>query len=144
MAQRYTQALYTCQEKLVDSLSDMLDRDVLFRVNGDPAVIPFAGDYRGTSEVREGFRRFFSIMQVPEEEDFSKTHQYFSRGLEVHMWGDSWIHPRGMQLESPMKLSNYFRFRNGKLVWFEDQFDVSRAEHLLRASSPASTESNPE
>ncbi|MCC9600964.1 helix-turn-helix domain-containing protein [Stieleria sp. JC731] len=131
MAKRYNDALYSHQAEIVDAIEDMLDDEVHFRVNGDPMEIPFAGDYRGVEELREGFRRFFSVLEVPDDVDHQSTHNFYSHGLEVYMWGDSWIHPRGMPLQEPMKLSHYFRFQAGKLVWFEDQFDIRHASHLF-------------
>jgi transcriptional regulator with XRE-family HTH domain len=131
LARQYTDALHQHQASLVDAIRHFLDDDVVFRIAGDPAVIPFAGEHRGIDAIDRGFKLFFSVLEVPEGLDYKPDYHYLSQGNDVVVWGKSWIHPRGAPLTRPMSISNLLRFRRGKLVLFEDNYDTHWAAQVV-------------
>lgn len=131
LAKEYIAALYVHQAQIVDNIRHFLDDDVVFRVSGDPAVVPFAGEFRGIAEVERGFGVMFSVLEAPRDHDYAACYSYLAKGKEVIVWGDSWLHPIGRPLKEPMKISNRLTFQKGKLVLFEDVFDTLHAARAL-------------
>lgn len=127
LARQYLAALHMHQAQMFDVISYMLHDEVVFIMAGDPAVIPFSGTYHGHEGVRELTRRFFSVLQVPEGYDHLPHYSYTSNGTDVLVWGKSWLHPIGQPMPEPMPLSHLMRFRDGKLILFDDHFDTQRA-----------------
>jgi len=125
LAQRYLDALHIHQKDLVDHISDFLDEDVVFRIAGDPAQIPFAGEHSGIEAVRNAFAIFFSILEVPQNHDYNQGYQVMGQGPNAIIWGESWIHPIGMPLEKPIRVSNLLKFQRGKLVFLDDCYDTA-------------------
>jgi transcriptional regulator with XRE-family HTH domain len=131
LARQYFAALHQHQADLVDEIEHILDEDIVFIMAGDPAVIPFAGTYQGIEGVRELHRRFFGALEVPDGYDHLPHYSYTSNGTDVLVWGKSWLHPIGRPMSEPMPVSHLLRFRNGKLILFDDHFDTHRAAILF-------------
>jgi transcriptional regulator with XRE-family HTH domain len=131
LARQYIAAIHTHQANMVDVIKHFLDDEVVFKMAGDPAVIPFAGTYHGLEGVRELTRRFFMCLEVPAGYDHAPHYSYTCNGTDVLVWGKSWLHPVGMPMGEPMPVSHLMRFRNGKLVLFDDHFDTHRAAEMF-------------
>lgn len=131
LAKKYTEALHVHQANLVDAIRHFLDDEVVFRISGDPTVVPFAGEHRGVEAIDRGFKLFFSILELPENHDFTKHHRYIAQGTDVVIWGESYLHPKGQPMAKPMSISNLLRFRRGKLYHFEDNYDTHWAAQVL-------------
>lgn len=124
LAQRYISAFHVHKANALDVLEDMIDENVHFRIAGNPEEIPFAGEYRGIRSAREMFKVFFSVLEVPDH-DFEKCFEYIGQGPNAIIWGESWIHPIGRPMETPIRISNLLKFRRGKLVFLDDCFDTA-------------------
>ncbi|MFN8706011.1 MAG: helix-turn-helix domain-containing protein [Planctomyces sp.] len=131
LARQYIAALHQHQLQMVDVIEHFLDENIVFIMAGDPAVIPFAGTYHGIEGVRELTRRFFGALQVPDGYDHLPHYSYTANGTDVLVWGKSWLHPIGQPMPEPMPVSHLLRFRNGKMILFDDHFDTHRAAILF-------------
>lgn len=131
LAREFMAVMYRHGKDTVDHILHFLDPDPEFHVAGDPDIVPFAGIYRGIPEVRRLFGLFFSVMEVPADHDpFPELH-FVGNETDVVVWGMSWLHPVGRPLVSPMPISHLLRFRQGKLYFLEDRFDVAEASKLF-------------
>ena len=138
LAKQYIAAVYIHQADVVSKVRHFLDEDVVFKINGDPQTIPFAGIHCGIDTLDRVFRElFFTCLEVPRGHDHSPHYQYISQGTEVVVWGESWIHPIGRPLEKPMPISNLMKFRRGKMIYMEDNFDTEYGAKVL--TCPLST-----
>ncbi|MBA2114942.1 hypothetical protein HOV93_21140 [Planctomycetes bacterium FF15] len=135
LAHRYLEALHFYQKDVVDHLSDFMHEDVVFRIAGEPSKIPFAGEHVGIDAVRNSFNIFFSVLEVPENYDYSNDYQIIGQGPNAIIWGESWIHPIGKPLERPIRVSNLLMFRRGKLVFLDDCFDTAAGAACLNDAS---------
>lgn len=132
LAKEYVAALYDDQERIYERVRHFLDDEIVFRVAGNPAEIPFSGEHRGLAAVRRLFTTFFSLMQAPANHDHARCYSYLGQGCEVIVWGESWLHPRGVPLTQPMMISQRMTFRRGKMILLEDVFDTLYAARVLR------------
>ncbi len=133
LAQRYIYAFHVHQENAIDVLEDMIAPDVVFRIAGNPAEIPFAGEHHGIDAVRQAFKTFFRVLEVPDH-DFEKCYEYVGQGPNAIIWGESWIHPVGRPMTSPIRVSNLLKFRRGKLIFLDDCFDTAAGAACLNAA----------
>lgn len=131
LAKKYMEAFHFQKANLVDAIRYFLDPEIIVRICGDPAVVPFAGEHRGVEAMDRAFKIFFSLLEVPEDHDFSEHFRYIAQGTDVVIWGESYIHPLGQPLERPMTVSNLLRFRRGKLYYLEDNYDTHLASEVL-------------
>lgn len=130
-AEEYVHAWYTFRENAVQHMRYFFDDDIVFRVDGDPALIPFAGEHRGIEVVDQMFRVFFSVLQVPPDHDYRPCFRYSAHGTNAIILGNSWIHPIGQPMEQPMPICILMRFRRGKLYLLEDNYDTQRASQMF-------------
>lgn len=131
-ARIYIQSLYRFREKMFEHVRPFLAEDVIFRVAGDPARIPFAGEYHGAEGVQLLMQRFFAIMEVPPNYDPMPYYRFVGQGNNVVIWGETWMHPFGRPLKTPMPITLLMRFRRGKLYRFEDRFDTEMGGRVLQ------------
>lgn len=131
LAKQYFDALYTHQKKSFPVVRHFLDPDIEFRMPGDPNLIPFAGIYRGFTEVERLFELFFSVLEVPVGHDHRTWFSYSVSINDVHVWGKSWMHPIGNPFVEPMTISHLMRIRSGKLILLDNNFDTLRASALF-------------
>lgn len=131
LAKKYMEAFHYQKANLVDAIRHFLEPEIIVRICGDPAVVPFAGEHHGIEAMDRAFKIFFSILEVPEDHDFSEHFRYIAQGTDVVIWGESYIHPLGQPLERPMTVSNLLRFRRGKLYYLEDNYDTHLASEVL-------------
>lgn len=135
LAKRYMAAIYIEQKNALAAIRDFLDDDVVFRIAGDPAIIPFAGEHRGIAGVGRALELFFSILEAPPNHDHTACYSYLAQGKNVVVWGDSWIRPIGLVIEKPVAMIHRMTFHRGKLVCFEDIFDTLAGAQMLRDAS---------
>ncbi len=131
VARAYIDGFYQTPQQVVDRIRPFLDENVVFRIHGDPAKIPFAGEYHGIEDVERMHRIFFSVLEIPAGHDYRPCFRFASQGLNALISGESWIHPIGRPLTQPMPVSILMRFRRGKLVEFDDSFDTQRGASLF-------------
>lgn len=134
LAREFIQALYVHKKSAFEKVRYFLDDDAVFKMAGDPQVIPFAGEHRGIVAIERLFHIFFSVLEVPPDIDHMSNFEFISRGNEVIVWGVSWLHPVGHPLDKPMPFSNLIRFRHGKLFFLDDHFDTDQAKRVVEAA----------
>lgn len=132
LAQRYLDALHIHQQNVIEHLLDFVHEDVVFRIAGDPAQIPFAGEHAGIDAVRRAFGIFFAVLEVPKGYDYNRDYQVMGQGPNAVIWGESWIHPKGKPMDQPIRVSNLLMFRRGKLVFLDDCYDTAAGAALLQ------------
>ncbi len=132
LAQRYIHALHVHQKGVIDEIEEFLDVNAVVRIAGDPAQIPFAGEHVGIDAIRRAFDIFFSVLEVPQNLDYTKHYQYICQGPNAIIWGESWIHPIGRPMKTPIRVSNLLMFRQGKIVLLDDCFDTAAGAACLR------------
>ena len=120
LARAFTEAWYSKQQHMADVIKHFVHDDTRFHILGDQRCLPFAGCYRGPDDFSRAAGQFFSKMEVPAGHDFKTYYKYVARGLEVSVWGESWIHPIGAPLNQPVPITQRFRFERGKLHTFVD------------------------
>lgn len=131
IAKRYYEILYSRHADPFSLAVNLFHQEVEFKLPGDPTTIPFAGVFRGHKEVANLFRIFFSVMEAPMGHDFRPWYSFSVNTNEVMVWGKSWLHPKGKPLKEPMTVSNLMKFRDGKMILLEDNFDTHRAMELF-------------
>lgn len=139
LAKEYMEALYVHQVNTPAAIRHFLDDDVVFWVAGDPKVIPFAGEHRGIKAVETMFKIFFSVIQAPERMDREPKVTYLAQGRDVIVWGESWLHPIGAPMKTPMMISHRMTFQKGKLVRLEDIFDTLEGARILQEAAASNS-----
>lgn len=130
-ARKYIDAFYIHQSEAIKVIEHFLCEETVFYVQGDPSDIPFAGEFRGIDGVDRMIRSFFTVLEVPENYDHSERYQYLADGNQVVVWGESWIQPLGIPLDEPVVISLRMTFQKGKLIRFEDRYDVKSANESM-------------
>ena len=126
LARSFSYAVYHLQNKMFDRVKHFIHEDVVFYIHGDRTEVPFAGTYRGLDGFETAIETFFRTMEIPEEEKNSRTYDYFTNQDEVVVLGETNIHPVGHPRKEPKPVSQLMRFKDGKLIHFEDRYDISR------------------
>ncbi len=135
-ARQYIDAFYIHQKEAMPHIESFLDESVVFHVQGDPQEIPFAGTFHGHAGVADMIEKFFSVLMVPEDYDHRPHYQFLGSGNEVVVWGKSWIHTIGHPLVEPVVISIRMEFLKGKMIKFDDRYDVkSAAEGIAKLRS---------
>jgi transcriptional regulator with XRE-family HTH domain len=131
MARTILEAFATHKQAWVEHIGHLLADNAVLRCAGDPAKVPFAGEWHG----REGFSQwaqlFFSILSAPEPGYYQPT--YIVSGNQVVAWGKDWYEPPGVKCP-PLWVSQRFEFRDGLLEVLEDQFDTDVGSESLARS----------
>jgi len=112
---------------MFERVKHFIAEDVVFHIHGDPSEIRFAGIHHGLEGFRNAIEIFFQTMEIPEEEKFDSSYDYFTDQDEVIILGKTMIHRIGQPRNEPKPISQLMKFRNGKLVHFEDRYDIGEA-----------------
>ncbi len=141
LAWKYLEALYVYQADAIQHMRPFLAEDVVAVVAGDPAQFPFAGKHVGIEAVDRVYRVFFSIMEAPETPSYKECYQVIAQGANAITWGQSWIHPIGQPIKTPVPFTKMLTFRRGKLTRIEDCYDTALGLDCMRGAlskSPSS------
>ena len=131
LAKKYIHFLHTAQRKMVAEIEHFLDDEVIFSINGCNPKVPFAGTHQGIEAMRSYVNCFFDYLEVPEGHDYRPHYKFFCEGNEVIIWGKTWIRPIGQKDSKPMLVNMRMRFEDGKMILFEDRFDVTVGEKIV-------------
>lgn len=123
LAKAYIAAEYKEQKNAFQAIKHFLDEDIVLLLEGDPAIFPFAGEHRGHAGVERAFAIFFSVIQAPANHDHTPWYTFHTRGNEVIIWGESWLHPIGQPMREPIKLVHRMKFLRGKIAFIEVLYD---------------------
>lgn len=138
LARQFMAGVYVHQKNILPAIRHLLHDDVVFRLVGDPAALPFAGEHRGLAAVERLFDFFFSIAEVPPNHDHEAHYTYHVQNQEVIVSGLSWIHPIGVPLDKPIRVTHHLRFRAGKIACFDCVYDTLYVARLLAGGQAAS------
>ena len=122
-----THATYVLQKNSFDHMKHLIADDFVLDAVGNSQQFPFVGQYHGVEGFRRALDLFYQHMEVPPNVDYTKWYRYYpseSDENQVVVWGKSWIHPKGKQLESPLDVTQRVRFRDGKICYFENRYDA--------------------
>jgi transcriptional regulator with XRE-family HTH domain len=120
------------QKNLADAVRHFLDDEFVYNFAGDPTVIPFAGEHRGIAAFERVVDIFYSVLEAPPDHDPGPWHEYLRQGNDVVILGQSWIHPIGQTIDSPIRFVERFRYRRGKLILIENLFDTFEGAEVLQ------------
>lgn len=134
LAKQFIAAFYVHQRTAFSAIQQMLDDETVFYLAGNPAIIPFAGMYRGRAGVERFFERLFSVAEAPVELDHEACYRYLAQGKEVIITGHSWLHPVGVPLETPIQVMHRLTFGRGRILVFDGVFDTLHAAQVLNTS----------
>lgn len=132
LAWKYLEALYVYQADAIEHMRPFLSEDVVAIVAGDPAQFPFAGKHVGIAEVDRAYRIFFSIMEAPQTPSYKDCYEVIAQGANAITWGQSWIHPIGRPITTPVQFTKKLTFRRGKLTQIEDCYDTAMGLDCMR------------
>jgi transcriptional regulator with XRE-family HTH domain len=135
LAKEYIAAHYVHQKNIIPEVRHFLDENIVHRLPGDSAVIPFAGVCHGIDELDRTFQIFFSLVEAPANHDYESCYKYVAQGNEVMICGESWLHPIGAPMSEPMLLTHHLKFRRGKIYFIEVRYDTHLARQLLQEAS---------
>jgi ketosteroid isomerase-like protein len=113
----------------IDGLLAQLDPNVEWRTPG-PEDLPTAGQRRGHAAVQEFFQTLAGLLEIQRFE----PKQFIAQDEMVVVTGDDTarVKATGTTLES--RFVHVFTVRNGKVVGFEEYFDVSALVADLRGA----------
>ncbi len=143
LARVFTDAWYSKQRCLTDAIKNFVHPDTVFHILGDHRYLPFVGRYRGLGDFSAAADDFFSMTEVPNGPEHKTYYKHVTRGLEVAVWGTSWIHPTGAPLPQPIPITQRFRFKRGKLHTFVDYCSQRLATHTIYSARVTTSPSAP-
>ena len=120
MARRFSAAWYSRHSDIAEVIKDFVHDDTVFQILGDQRRLPFVGRYRGLGEFASAAKQFFRAVEVTSGHECKSRYKHVVRGLEVAVWGTSWIHQTGAPLSQPIPMTQRLRFERGKLHTFVD------------------------
>lgn len=138
VARQFMAGVYVHQKNIFPVIRHLLHDDIVFRLAGDPAILPFAGEHRGLAEVERLFDFLFSIAEVPPDHNHEACYTYHAQNKEVIISGQSWLHPIGAPLEQPIRATYHLTFRGGKIAIFDGVYDTLHVARLLAGRQSAS------
>lgn len=132
--------LYVRQDPTaINRLAHLIDEDLGMWISGDPAVIPFAGEFHGPEGLNEFFSLLFSVITPRENDPPPVIRDFvadFARGTVVVDLENDLVRLRAnpkRMLSCKVKLT--FQFRDSKLLYFEDLFDTAAWERFLSSNA---------
>lgn len=106
----------------VDGIVELLDQDVFIQFYG-PAVIPYAGQYRG----REEARRFFETVLASVDIHQFDPEQFLCDGDMVTVTGQLHLTARATGRDIRSDFAHVITVENGKWTRFRDFMDTAQA-----------------
>ncbi len=131
LAKEFHAALNIHQINIVEKVKHFVDDRFVFKMAGDPSVIPFAGEFHGLEGLQQFVDIFFSILEVPKDYDHEPYHQYIVEGNKVVAKVESWVHPIGQPMDKPMKGICHLLFERGKLILFDNMYDTDQGVKVV-------------
>lgn len=132
MSMEFVLGMYRYGRDIVRICRRFLATNVVFRIAGDPSVLPFAGSHVGQPAVEAALSRFFSVFEPPSNHDPAPHYTFVHKGNDVIVWGQTWMHPHGRPLTRPIALSLWLTFERGKIVSCDHRFDTSEAARVVQ------------
>jgi len=109
-----------------------LAEDFVLVVPGDPAILPFAGEYKGFAGFDEFWENFFSVMRRYDKRVIIDSMRVIAEGNEVVvMTNEIAAHVAQKETATPTPIGFIFEFERGKLKRLEDHFDAASAQQRV-------------
>ena len=137
IAKSITHATYVLQRNMFSRMQHLISEDFVLEIVGDEKKFPFAGRYDGFDGFRKAVDQFFSFMEVPANVDHTECYDYFECPDNPNVavvWGQSWIHPIGKPLETPLDITQRIEIRNNKVFRIENRYDASLGIEVARSN----------
>jgi transcriptional regulator with XRE-family HTH domain len=111
---------------MLASIESCLSDDFILNCPGDPQAIPFAGTFAGATGFQLWLDRYFSVFtrQTPRELEFT-----VGSDTVVARWIEH-CSISGFPCR-PIRMTMYFRFRDGLIVRMDDDYDTKACEDAI-------------
>ena len=106
----------------VDGIVELLDQNVLIQFYGPP-IIPYAGQYRGSTEARRFFETVLSSVDIHRFE----PEQFLPDGKMVTVTGQLHLTARSTGRDIRSDFAHVITVENGKWTRFRDFMDTAQA-----------------
>ncbi len=113
--------------KDVPAIVEMLSEDILIEFYG-PAVIPYAGTYRGKREAERFFTTVLSSVDIHQFE----PEQFLSDGQMVTVTGNLHLTARSTGRDIRSAFAHVITVQDGKWIRFRDFMNTSAAESAFK------------
>lgn len=110
--------------EFVQRSRELISRDVVVYMDGDPITNPLAGTYRGVDEFDAHMRKFFAIF-LRDGGTLGDPSQIKLVEHEVFAWGHEYLRVPEAPPQLPSFVLLRMHFENGLLVRFEDYYEAS-------------------
>jgi len=141
VAEAFVDAMHGPPQDFLDQIPKFFHADCVVNMAG-PEEIPFSGIYHGVKGALKCFEIFYSILETPDH-DHRPYYEYFGYDDFALAHGETWTKPKGVTIDKPVKLSLKFKFKDGKIIRFDDIFDTDLAKKAI-CSEPEKPTTNPE
>jgi transcriptional regulator with XRE-family HTH domain len=132
VVQTFIEAYQTREIEMLDRIRHVLSEDLEVFVAGDPATIPFAGNYNGPEGFQKFWNRFLASVECGHRMALVDV-QYFVRGQDIVAHCVEKDRQTGHTPDGRSWLSLKFRVRGGQIVRFEDYFDTASTQAHIQA-----------
>ena len=134
LAKLFFLSTYEFGPRCLEVNSHFISNDIVIHFAGDPDVFPFAGTHTGIDAAKRAFAKFYEVIEPPKDHSEVENIQFVSTGYGALVWGETWAHPIGMPMTSPMKFAIKMEFKNGLMTVFDDRFDTLEGAKLFKKS----------
>lgn len=126
IAKLWVHGLDELGREMLSAIARFLSKDFVFQSLGDPGTTPFAGTFGGHSGFQQWLHRYFSVFEHRIVQDLE-----FVDGADIVVarWRES-CSLHGVSC-GPIRVSMYFRFREGLIVRIENDFDTKVVEDAI-------------
>lgn len=128
-AETFIGFMHVTPEFLLKKIPEMFHPDCVVNMAG-PEEIPFSGVYHGIEGATKCFSIFYDVLEIPDRDNMA-SYEFYGYEDFALAHGDSWLHPKGMPLAQPMKVSLKFKFKDSKILRFDDLFDTDKGMKVI-------------
>lgn len=131
MSMEFVLGMYRHGRDIVRICRRLFAPNIVYKIAGDPSVLPFAGTHLGPAAVESALTCFFSMFEPPLNHDPTGSYDFVPHGNDVIVWGQTWMHPCGRPLKRPIAISIRLKYERGKIVSCDHRLDTSEVSRVL-------------
>ena len=124
LAKAFFASLHALGAGAYASVDHLVDENVVVKTAGDPVMIPFAGEYRGSLGFKNWLGLLSQYLNPPFNNDSEPWNSFVSNGIEVVVMGKAWNGPIGIRPSCSVAWCSHFKFRRGKVFILENFLDT--------------------
>lgn len=118
------------EREIASRIEGIFAPNIVYKMAGDPEIIPFAGEYHGISGIDQWARAFFDTFTRPIKEIYRPV--LYQAGTSVLAVGhDAVTAPGDDQIHYSVTIVR-FEFERGKIVLGDNDYDTDGTVELLR------------